>query len=51
MLDLARDIIGTQPILATFLAIGILNWPLVAVVLALAPLSIAAAWPRPSSHA
>ena len=37
--------------LATFLAVGILNWPLVAVVLALAPLSIAAAWPRPSSHA
>jgi chromate transporter len=37
--------------LATFLAVGVLNWPLVAVVLVLAPLSIAAAWPRPSSHA
>jgi hypothetical protein len=31
---------------ATFAAVGILNLPLVAVVLVLAPLSIAAAWPR-----
>jgi chromate transporter len=31
---------------ATFVAVGVLNWPLVAVVLALAPVSIAAAWLR-----
>jgi chromate transporter len=36
---------------ATFVAVGILNWPLVAVVLVLAPLSIAAAWPRRSGDA
>ncbi len=36
---------------ATFVAIGILKWPLVAVVLVLAPMSIAAAWLRPSSDA
>jgi chromate transporter len=34
---------------ATFVAVGILNWPLVAVVLTLAPVSIAAAWLRPAS--
>ena len=34
---------------ATFGAVGILNWPLVAVVLVLAPVSIAAAWLRPAS--
>jgi chromate transporter len=31
---------------ATFIAVGLFNWPLVAVVLVLAPVSIAAAWPR-----
>jgi chromate transporter len=46
-----RRVVPGLIMLATFLAVGILNWPLVAVVLALAPLSIAAAWPRPSSHA
>jgi len=35
---------------ATFGAVGILNWPLVAVVLVLAPVSIAAAWLRPASE-
>jgi chromate transporter len=35
---------------ATFVAVGILNWPLVAVVLALAPVSIAAAWLRPANE-
>jgi chromate transporter len=34
---------------ATFVAVGILNWPLVAVVLTLAPVSIAAARLRPAS--
>jgi chromate transporter len=36
---------------ATFVAIGILKWPLVAVVLVLAPVSIAAAWLRPANDA
>ena len=36
---------------ATFVAVGILNWPLVWVVLILAPISIAAAWPRPVADA
>jgi chromate transporter len=37
---------------ATFVAVGILKWPLIAVVLVLAPVSIAAAWPKRSkSHA
>jgi chromate transporter len=31
---------------ATFVAVGLLQWPLVAVVAVLAPISIAAAWPR-----
>jgi chromate transporter len=35
---------------ATFVAVGVLNWPLVAVVLALAPVSIAAAWLRPAKE-
>jgi chromate transporter len=34
---------------ATFIAVGILNWPLVPVVLILGPVSIAAAWLRPAS--
>jgi chromate transporter len=33
-------------LVATFVAVGILQWPLVPVVLVLAPLSIAASWPR-----
>ncbi len=36
---------------ATFVAVGILKWPLVAVVLVLAPVSIAAAWLRPAGDA
>jgi chromate transporter len=31
---------------ATFVAVGVLQWPLVPVVLVVTPLSIAAAWPR-----
>jgi chromate transporter len=31
---------------ATFVAVGVLRWPLVPVVLVIAPLSVAAAWPR-----
>jgi chromate transporter len=36
---------------ATFVAVGILKWPLVAVVVVLAPVSIAAAWLRPARDA
>jgi chromate transporter len=36
---------------ATFIAVGILNWPLIWVVLVLAPISIAIAWPRPAGDA
>jgi chromate transporter len=32
--------------LATFIAVGVLKWPLLWVVAAMAPISIAAAWPR-----
>jgi chromate transporter len=33
---------------ATFVTVGILRWPLIAVVLVLAPFSVAAAWPKSS---
>jgi chromate transporter len=36
---------------ATFVAVGILRWPLLPVVLVLAPISIAASWPRKSGDA
>jgi len=36
---------------ATFVTVGILNWPLVWVVLVLAPVSIAAAWPEAAGDA
>jgi chromate transporter len=36
-------------LIATFIAIGIMQWPLVPVLAVLAPLSIAAAWPRKSA--
>jgi chromate transporter len=41
-----RRVAPALAMLATFVAVGILNLPLVPVVLVLAPLSIAAAWPR-----
>jgi hypothetical protein len=34
---------------ATFVAVGILHWPLLAVVAVLAPASIAAAWLMPAA--
>jgi chromate transporter len=33
-------------LIATFIAVGILRWPLLPVMLVLAPISIAASWPR-----
>jgi hypothetical protein len=36
---------------ATFVAVGVLKWPLAVVVLVLAPVSIAAAWLRSTGNA
>jgi chromate transporter len=41
-----RRAVAYAVMLATFAAVGVLQWPLVPVVAAMAPLSIAAAWPR-----
>lgn len=41
-----RLVLGAPFIAATFLAVGILRWPLWPVILVLAPLSIAAGWRR-----
>lgn len=38
-------------LLATFVTVGVLKWPLVAVVAVLAPVSIALAWPRKADDA
>ena len=46
-----RRVVPLAILLATFLSVGVLKWPLVPVVLVLAPLSIAAAWPRKSADA
>jgi chromate transporter len=49
----ARDSYRHAPsllvLLATFLAVAIMRWPLLPVVMVLAPLSIAASWPRKSA--
>ena len=41
-----RHVPSVLVLVATFVAIGLLQWPLVPVLAVLAPLSIAAAWPR-----
>jgi chromate transporter len=41
-----RRIAAYVVMLATFVAVGVLRWPLLPVVAAMAPVSIAAAWPR-----
>jgi chromate transporter len=41
-----RHIPSLLVLIATFVAIGIMQWPLLPVLLVLAPLSIAASWPR-----
>jgi chromate transporter len=43
-----RHVPSVLVLIATFVAIGIMQWPLVPVLAVLAPLSIAAAWPRGS---
>jgi len=44
--DSARHVPAMLVLAATFVAVGLLQWPLVPVLLVLAPLSIAAAWPQ-----
>jgi chromate transporter len=46
-----RHIASLLVLVATFVAIGIMQWPLLPVLLVLAPLSIAASWPRKSGDA
>lgn len=41
----------TLAMIATFLAVGVFEWPLVPVVLVIAPLSVAAVWPRSARDA
>jgi chromate transporter len=48
---LRRGLMPALIMAATFVAVGVLNWPLVWVVLVLAPISIAAAWPRLAGNA
>lgn len=42
----SRTIPGLLILAATFLLVGVLQWPMIPVVLGLAPISVAAAWPR-----
>jgi chromate transporter len=46
-----RAVVGPLVALATFAAIGLLHWPLPAVLLVIIPLSIALAWLRPARGA
>jgi chromate transporter len=48
---LYRHIPSALVLVATFVAVGLMQWPLVPVVLVLAPTSIAASWPRKSGNA
>lgn len=43
-LRLRRNLAGGLVMIATFVAVGVLRWPLIPVVLAITPVSIAAAW-------
>ncbi|SCX81063.1 chromate transporter [Microvirga guangxiensis] len=47
----SRRLVPFLILVATFVAVGLLQWPLVPVVLALAPLSVAFAWWKASSNA
>ena len=48
---LHRHIPSMLVLVATFLAVGIMQWPLLPVLAVLTPLSIAASWPRKSKDA
>lgn len=50
-LQAVRSVASGLALIVTFVAVGILNWPLLAVVACVAPLSIAAAWPRKNPNA
>jgi chromate transporter len=45
-----RHLPSVAALLATFVAVAVMQWPIVPVVLVLAPLSIAAAWPRKAAN-
>ncbi len=47
----ARGPVSILVIAVTFIAVGVLRWPMLAVVGAMAPLSIAACWPRANDMA
>jgi len=47
---LHRHIPSMLVLVATFVAVGLLRWPLIPVLAVLAPISIAAAWPRKSKE-
>jgi chromate transporter len=46
-----RGLVPASFMVATFIAVGIMRWPLILVVLVLAPISIAAAWSKASADA
>lgn len=46
-----RHVASWVTLIATFVAVGVLQWPLVPVVVVIAPLSVAAAWPRKARDA
>jgi len=46
-----RRVAAYAVMLATFAAVGVLKWPLLLVVAVMAPISIALAWPQPSTGA
>jgi chromate transporter len=48
---LHRHIPSVLVLAATFVAVGLLKWPLVPVLAVLAPISVAASWPRKSKDA
>ncbi|NDA46412.1 MAG: chromate transporter [Alphaproteobacteria bacterium] len=47
----ARQVTGFVIMLATFIAIGLLKWPILPVLFVLAPVSIALSWPRGGADA
>jgi chromate transporter len=46
-----RNISSAIVLLATFVMVGVLQWPVLPVLAIIVPLSVAAAWPRKSTHA
>jgi chromate transporter len=46
-----RSLASAAVMIATFLTVGIMQWPILPVLAVIVPLSIAAAWPRRTPHA